>query len=136
MKKIENKGNLPALISVFAKQLGGVFSGVKQTEFYEAESITELELSVRDIGLEIVPSLDSVTNRGYLVAFDATDSVIVSPTGGEYSQLKMYFVEITEEQLKAWDKKIKEHRDLQLEDMDNRRKINEKSRQKLDVKYD
>ena len=117
MKKISFKGNLPSHIGMFAVKLGGIFSKVKDTEFWEASSIDEFEKNASEIGYEIIPTIDGKTNRAYLVGFDAEDSKIVSSDGDSYSRLKMYFIEVTAEELKAWDKKIRTHRNAQQEDM-------------------
>lgn len=130
MKRIDFKGNLPTHIGIFAKQLGGVFSQVKGTEFWEASSIEEFEKNASEIGYEIIPSIDGSTDRAFLVGFDAKDSEIVGPNGEEYSQLKMYFIEITPEELKAWDRKIKAHRAMQEEDMRARQELRKQAHKK------
>jgi hypothetical protein len=120
MKKIYNKGNLPSHVNAFAQQLTGIFSGQKETEFWEASSITEFEKNASEVGYEIVPAMDMATNRAYLVGFEVTDSEIVS-VGESYSQLKMYFIEVTTAEFKAWVKKIKTHREEQQLDAELRR---------------
>ena len=116
MKKIHASGNMPNHIAVFAKQLQGALAGQKETEFWEASSIDEFEKNASEIGYEICPTADMSTGRGYLVGFDVSDSEIVSGSGMNYAQLKMYFIEVTPSELNAWTKKIKEHRDMQQED--------------------
>jgi len=116
MKQIYNKGNLPGHVAAFAKQLTGVWSGQKETEFWEASSITEFEKNASEIGYEIVPALDGATNRGYLVGFAVEESKLVS-LGNDYAQLKMYFIEVSLADFNAWVKKIKLHREEQQIDM-------------------
>lgn len=130
MRKIEHKGNMPDVIGAFAFKLGGIYSNVKETEFWEASSISEFEKSASEIGYEIIPAIDGSTKRAFLVGFDAEDSVIVSTDGQQYSQLKMYFIEVSTEEFNTWDKKIKSHREDQLNDMSRRREINEAARKK------
>lgn len=130
MRKLSFKGNMPSHIAVFAKQLGGQFAGVKDTEFWEASSIDEFEKKASEVGYEIIPTIDGSTQRAYLVGFDAEDSVIVGPGGESYSQLKMYFIEITPEELRAWDKKIRTHRAMQEEDMRYRHGLRNQSHKK------
>lgn len=116
MKKIYTKGNMPSHIAAFARQLQGSLSGQKETEFYEASSIEEFEKKASELGYEIIPAADMSTERAYLVGFDVEESKIVGPGGSLYAQLKMYFVECTQEEFEKWVKKIKNHRDLQQED--------------------
>jgi hypothetical protein len=130
MKQISFKGNLPSHMRVFAKQLGGIFSQVGDTEFWEASSIAEFEKSASEIGYEIVPTIDGSTDRAFLVGFDAEDSVIVGSDGDSYSKLKMYFIEITPEELKAWDRKIKAHRAMQEQDMRAREELSRQAHKK------
>ncbi len=130
MKKLNFKGNLPGPIAAFAVKLGGTFSKVKDTEFWEAFNIKEFEKNASEIGYEIIPTIDGVTKRGYLVGFDAEDSVIVGTDGDSYSRLKMYFVEVTSKELKLWDKKIRRHRKAQENDMRIRQEINKENHDK------
>jgi len=130
MKRINFRGNLPSHIGIFAKKLGGIFSKVKDTEFWEATSIDEFEKNASEVGYEIIPTIDASTDRAYLVGFDAEDSQVVSVDGDSYSQLKMYFIEITPAELKAWDKKIRAHRDAQMEDMRLREGQSQKAHEK------
>lgn len=109
MKQIYNRGNLPAHISAFAVQLQGKLAGQKETEFWEASSISEFEKNASEIGYEIVPAMDMVTKRGYLVGFDVEDSPIQG-INESYAQLKMYFIEVSAAEFSMWVKKIKEHR--------------------------
>ena len=109
MKQILNKGNLPANVSAFARQLTGVMIGQKETEFWEASSITEFEKNASEIGYEIVPAMDMSTGRGYLVGFDVVESPIQG-INQSYAQLKMYFIEVNSAEFSIWVKKIKEHR--------------------------
>lgn len=115
MKRIYHKGGMPAHVQAFARQLTGKLSGQKETEFWEMSSITEFEKNASEIGYEIIPAMDMNTNRGYLVGFEAIESVIVGPLDS-YVQLKMYFIEVSEGEFKNWVKKIKEHRAMQEED--------------------
>ena len=116
MNQIFNRGNLPGHVAAFAKQLTGVYSGQKETEFWESTSVSEFEKQASDIGYEIVPCMDGATNRCYLVGFSAEESKIVS-IGNDYAQLKMYFIEVTPAEFSSWVKKIKAHRDEQQIDM-------------------
>lgn len=109
MKRIDNKGNMPAHIAAFAKQLSGSLIGQKETEFWEASSVTEFEKNASEIGYEIVPAMDMVTQRGYLVGFDVEESPIQG-INESYAHLKMYFVEVGASEFTAWVKKIKGHR--------------------------
>ena len=128
MKRIHNKGNMPSHIALFAKKVGGVgFSNVKDTEFWEAANIDEFEKKASEIGYEIIPAIDNSTERAFLVGFDAEDSVIVGPGGQSYSALRMYYIEITREELKTWDKKIRMHRKLQQEEMSQRQELTKKA---------
>jgi len=127
MKKIEFKGNLPTHIQLFAKELGGIFNKVQDTEFWEASSIDEFEKNASEIGYEIIPTVDGATDRGYLVGFDAQDSEIVGSDGDSYSKLTMHFIEITPEELKAWDRKMKAHREDQLIDMRAREELSKRA---------
>lgn len=130
MKQVHFKGNLPSHMQLFAKQLGGVFSQVGDTEFWEAQSIAEFEKGAAEIGYEIVPTIDGSTDRAFLVGFDAEDSVIVGSDGDSYSKLRIYFIEITPEELKAWDKKIKAHRAAQEADMRAREELSRQAHKK------
>lgn len=130
MKQIFNQGNLPSHVAVFARALEGRLSSQKQTEFWEAANIAEFEKKAVDIGYEIIPTLDASTSRGYLVGFDVEDSIIVGPRD-TYSQLKMYFVEVTAEEFKAWVKKINQHRKMQQEDYFKRKEENTRKKKKL-----
>jgi len=123
MKKIEHKGNLPPHVAVFAQQLQGKFSGQKETEFWEASSISEFEKNASEVGYEIVPAMDMSTNRAYLVGFDVVDSVFIG-FNENYAQLKMYFIEITPSEYNAWVKKIRSHREEQELDAYLRRQSN------------
>jgi hypothetical protein len=116
MTRVYQSGNMPAHVAAFAQQLSGAFSGLKETEFWEASSIDEFEKKASEIGYEICPSADMSTGRSYLVGFDVADSELVLADGTSYAQLKMYFIEVTSSELNAWTNKIKEHRDLQQED--------------------
>jgi hypothetical protein len=109
MKRVDNKGNMPAHVAAFAKQLSGVLVGQKETEFWEAANITEFEKQASETGYEIVPAMDMSTGRGYLVGFDVEESPIKG-INQSYAQLKMYFVEVSTADFSAWVKKIKEHR--------------------------
>lgn len=130
MKKIEHKGNLPPHVALFAKQLTGIFSGQKETEFWEASSITEFEKGASEIGYEIVPAMDMVTERGYLVGFDVTDPEIIT-IEDQYTQIKMYFIEVSLSEFNAWVKKIKAHRDEQQLDAALRKEQSESTKKKL-----
>lgn len=130
MKQIHNQGNMPGHVKFFAQELKGKFSGQKETEFWEASSITEFEKNASEIGYEIVPTLDASTDRAYLVGFSVEESKLIS-LGDSYSQLKMYFIEITSSEFKAWVKKIKHHRELQQIDSALRKEENMLTKKKL-----
>lgn len=115
MKRIYKAGNMPAHIAAFAKQLTGAFSGQKETEFWEMSSIDEFEKNASQVGYEIIPAMDMATKRGYLVGFDVEDSVIVG-FNEQYSQLKMYFIEVTESEFNSWVAKMRKHREMQQKD--------------------
>jgi len=117
MKKIENVGNLPKPLQVFARALGGIMSSTELTEFNEMESIKEFELKAVDIGYEITPpAIDASTGRGFLVGFSAEKPKHIE-TLNSYAKLKIYFVEASEDAIKEWTKKISAHREMQQEDM-------------------
>lgn len=134
MRKIERAGNMPAPISAFAKQLTGNLAGQKETEFWEAYSITEFEKNASEIGYEIIPAMDMNTKRGYLVGFDVEDSVIIGLGNQSYAQLKMYFVEVSEADFTAWVNKIKTHREMQQEEYFLRKARREAAAKPLDTK--
>lgn len=124
MRRVHQAGNMPAHVSAFAKQLTGSISGQKETEFWEMANIEEFEKKASEVGYEIIPAMDMSTKRGYLVGFDVEDSVIVG-VNEQYSQLKMYFVEASEGEFKAWVAKIKQHREMQQEDYYMRKAMRE-----------
>jgi hypothetical protein len=130
MKRVYTSGNMPSHIAAFAVQLQGRLSGQKETEFWEASSIEEFEKNASEIGYEIVPSMDASTNRCYLVGFAVEDPVVVVVRDA-YSQLKMYFIEISEPEFRAWVKKIKSHREDQQLDMMMRREQSKANRKPL-----
>lgn len=134
MKKIENKGNLPPHIQIFCKVLQGRLAGMPDTEFWEASSIAEFEKQAVEIGYEIVPTIDKSTDRAYLVGFDVSEPSIIAITA--YYQMKMYFIEITPEQLRKWEKRMKQDRIDQQIDMRNRQEINKKKGKKRIVKLE
>lgn len=120
MKKIEHRGNMPNHVALFARQLTGQFAGNKETEFWEMSSVDEFEKKASEVGYEIIPAMDMVTKRGFLVGFDVEESEIKTLGGSNYAQLKMYYVECNEEEFKTWTNKIKTHRDQQQDDYFNR----------------
>lgn len=130
MNKIENRDNLPKHLRVFLQKMPDNFGDNIDTEIWEMSNIQEFErgaagLIDEKIKYEIIPTLDRSTDRAYLVGFDACDtSEVISDFYN--SKLLLYFVEITTEQYHAWIKRIKEHRELQIEEMFNRQE-----RQKL-----
>jgi len=126
MKKIENKGNLPKHLQLFATASQGIFSGLAQTEFYEMSSISEFERTASgqanpDIKFEIFPTIDTSTNRGFLIGFDASTPETIA-TLTQYSYLKIYFVETASSEINIWIEKIKRHRDEQMEEAKARKK--------------
>lgn len=125
MKRVHKAGNMPSQIAAFAKQLTGVFSGMKETEFWEMSSISEFEKNASEVGYEIVPTADMSTGRAYLAGFDVEDSEVITAGGVSYAQLKMYFIEVTPQELAQWTKKIKEHRDMQQDDYFIRKELKE-----------
>ena len=127
MRRITHKGNLPNHLKVLATQLGGRLKSVADTEFYEANSITEFENRAQELGYEIVPTVDTSTGRGFLVGFDVKAPEKVA-TLLDYSSLQIYFRECSASEIEAWTKKIKEHRNDQQFDMRERR---EKAQAKL-----
>ena len=127
MKRILTIGNLPKHMQVMAKETGGRLSKVAQTQFFEANSISEFEKKAVEIGYEIVPTIDGSTNRGFLVGFDVTEPKRVA-TLVDYSQLMMYFVECSEKEVIAWTDRIKNDRRLQEADMRKRREKSQASK--------
>lgn len=129
--KIENKGNLPKHLQVFAKALEGQLSTGTDTEFYEYKSISEFEKDAHMLneGFEIIPTVDTSTGRGFLVGFAVSEPKrIVTLTS--YVQLKIYFVEGTEQEIKTWTERIKSDRQAQQEDMYKRRNKTQKKMNK------
>lgn len=118
-RKIENEGNLPKHLRIFAKQLGGRYSK-SYSEFFEMRSIAEFEKNAYEIGYEIVPTIDTESGRGFLVGFSVSDPKRVS-TFDSYVKLDIYFVACSSGEVEAWTKKIREHRRAQEEDMQRRR---------------
>lgn len=121
MRKIENRGNLPSNIALFAKELSGWNIGNKETEFYEMSSIDEFEKKAVEIGYEIVPALDSKTDRAFLVGFEVTEGSQTIIMSSEYFQLKMYFIELSTSEFNSWHKRITQDRIDQQIDMYTRR---------------
>lgn len=115
MKQIYHIGNLPKILQAFAVELKGQMSGQKETEFFEASSVDEFEKKASELEYEITATKDGSTNRYYLVGFYATEPKIIT-FNNNYTQLKMYFIELSESGFKEWDNKIKYHRNLQLQD--------------------
>lgn len=128
MKKIENKGNLPAHLRAFATELSSRLTGGQETEFYEMSSISEFEKKAPEEGYEIVrPTVDMETNRGFLVGFAvSTPKRIITLV--DYSQLKIYFVECSPAAINKWTKRISEDRIDQEQDMTFRRKQSQLSK--------
>jgi hypothetical protein len=134
MKRVYTSGNMPKHVALFAKALQGQLSGQKETEFWEASNIKEFEKNAVDIGYEIIPTMDSTTERGFLVGFDVAESKLVGPNGQLYAQLKMYFVECNKSEFDAWVKKIKTHRDMQQDDYFIREAEEQKKKKKKKFK--
>lgn len=120
MKEILNRGNLPRHMAAFAQSLGGTFSDVPSTEFYEMSSIDEFEKKASEVGYEVVPTADTETDRGFLVGFQVTEPKKIV-TLHSYAQLKIYFVECSAKEIETWTKKIISHRLAQQADMRDRR---------------
>ena len=114
MKRILTIGNLPKHMQVMAKETGGRLSKVAQTQFFEANSISEFEKKAVEIGY-------------VLVGFDVTEPKRVA-TLVDYSQLMMYFVECSEKEVIAWTDRIKNDRRLQEADMRKRREKSQASK--------
>lgn len=112
MRRIENKGNLPAHLQAFARQLGGQLSSAADTEFYEMSSVSEFEKNASEVGYEIVPTIDNSTGRGFLVGFDVTEPQRIA-TLVDYSTLKIYYIECSDAVINEWIAKMKAHRDMQ-----------------------
>lgn len=137
MKKISNRGNLPPHLRSLLKQLGGTYSGM-ETEIYEMTGIDEIEKAAcgqldENIKFELCPAMDQSTNRAFLVGFDAETPKKIH-TLNLYVKMKIYFVEITQEQFNTWMKKILKHRELQQDDMLERRDNSKKSRKLTPIK--
>jgi len=90
-------------------------------------SITEIENKAVELGFELYPTVDATTERAYLVGFDAEEPVHIV-TVHSYAKLKMYFIEITTEELRNWDRKIRNDRQDQMDDMRSRQKRNAKNK--------
>jgi len=108
-------------------------SGQKETEFWEMSSIDEFEKNASKIGYEIIPAMDMSTKRGYLVGFEVEESVIVG-INEQYSQLKMYFIEVNESEFTAWVSKIKHHREMQQEDYYIRKALTDEEKRNKKLK--
>ena len=120
MRRISEIGNLPGHMQVFAKELGGRFQNVEDTIFWEANSVKEFESKAVELGYEIAPpTVDSKTDRGFLVGFGVDEPERVDGST-MYASLRVYFVEADDHEITAWSKKIKEHRLMQEEDMRKR----------------
>lgn len=117
MKRIDNIGNLPKPLQIFARALGGIMSGTQLEEFYEMSNVSEFEKKAIELEYEITkPAVDEKTDRGYLVGFSVDEPKnIVTMTS--YATLKIYFVEATASEVREWTRKINSHRELQEEDM-------------------
>lgn len=139
-EKIENKGNLPNHLQVFAKALEGHLSVGEDTEFYEYKTIREFEKDAHmdNEGFEIIPTIDTSTDRGFLVGFSVAEpKKIVTMTS--YAKLTIYFVEATSQEVEQWTTRIIQDRLNQQEDMYNRRaKTQDKMRRRnpLTIKGD
>lgn len=131
MKEIFNKGNLPKPLQTFAAQLGGRYSDLASTKFFEMSSVDEMEKAAcgqldENIKFELVPAYDNTTNRGFLVGFETTEPTTIVIT--EYVGFKIYFIELSESEYNSWVKKINMHRELQQKEMFERRSRNDNSR--------
>jgi len=139
-EKINNKGNLPNHLQVFAKALEGQLAVGEDTEFYEYKTISEFEKDAHmdNEGFEIIPTVDTSTDRGFLVGFDVDEpKKIITMTS--YAKLKIYFVEATPKEIEQWTVRIMQDRVDQQENMYNRRtKTQDKMRQRnpLTIKGD
>lgn len=122
MKRILNKGNMPSHIAIFAAELKGQMSGQEESEFWEMDNVDEIEKKAVEIGFELIPAMDSSTQRGYLVGFDVETPKIVQ-TAQSYAKLKMYFIELTSVEFKTWNTKILQHREDQQQDMRRRQTL-------------
>lgn len=131
MKKIDSRGNMPPHVALFARELTGAMSGQEETEFWEASTVEEFEKNAAEIGYEIVPSVDSSTDRAFLVGFHVEEPKHVV-TLTSYAKLKMYFVELTVTQYREWAKKIAQHRLDQQKDMFDRRERAQKARNRAE----
>lgn len=129
MKRILNKGNMPKHLQVLATQMGGKLSNVAGTEFYEAKTIAEFEKNASEIGYEIVPTVDTSTDRGFLVGFSVSSPERIA-TLLDYSSLKIYYVECSAKEIEEWTRKIQQHRRDQEEDMRQRRTTSQESKKR------
>lgn len=132
MKKVDNVGNLPSHLQLFARSMGGILSATDTTEFYEMESIKEFESSAADIGYEVYPSVDMKTGRGFLVGFSASEPIKII-TLSSYVVLKIYFIEGTSDEIKQWTIKITEHRKMQEQEMRIRQSRSKKLRKPVNI---
>tara|TARA_Y100000034_G_C6548909_1_gene237073 strand:- start:10 stop:411 length:402 start_codon:yes stop_codon:yes gene_type:complete len=129
MKKIETKGNLPRILQVFLKEMGGE----TPAEIYECESARELMNWVKDKKAEETSMmLDPTTNRGYVAAFGYKESQLADLNGSPILTLLIYFAEVDEVEYKKYDALLKKHRKDQQKAMYERKeKKNQKPRQGL-----
>jgi len=132
MQKIENVGNLPNHLQIFARAAKGQFSGLGDTEFYEMANITEFEHAAcgkldPNVAFEIIPTVDMETGRGFLVGFEAEEpKSIVTLTS--YVKLKLYFIACTDEEIKKWTIRIEGDRLAQQQEMFNRQERRKKKK--------
>lgn len=128
MNEITNRENLPNHLQVLAGQLGGQFSNLTSSKFYEMTTISEFERNAVDIGYEIVPTIDQSTGRGFLVGFGVSEPEKVT-TLVTYMALQIYFVECSDKEVDEWTKKIQEHRlDQQIDMIERRERAQERQK--------
>lgn len=132
MRKIENIGNLPGHLQLFAKKFSGMY-GATDTEFYEFNSVDEFEKAARGdleegTKFEITPAVDMKNDRTFLVGFDVSEPKRIV-TLDFYASLKIFFIELSPEEFKKWAERITRDRQLQQQEMFDRRERIKRSRE-------
>ena len=117
MTKIDNIGNLPVSLGVFAKEFN---QGEASTIFYECVNVAELEQLAADRQCELTVIVDPKLEKGIAVGFDVQASPITKISGDEFYQMTIYFCVITDAEFTTFANMLHSHRDEQEADMRNR----------------
>jgi len=117
MTRIDNIGNLPKSLSVFAKEFN---QGDASTLFYECTGIKELENLAKDKECELTVIVDPKLEKGIAVGFDVKSSPLKTIAGDEFYQMVIYFCVITDAEFTEYSSMLHQHRDDQEADMRKR----------------